>query len=86
MALDDRYRWVFPGRDVHGRETTYAIGIEDRRVIVSVPPGWVRFADPNHPDDPVKAAAIAEQAGYAMMTASYIARSTALEVGGAGGE
>lgn len=76
MALDDRYRWFFPGRDVHGREATYAIGIDDGRVIVNVPPGWLRFADPKDPDDPVKAAEIAEQAGYAMVTASYVARGS----------
>lgn len=74
MALDDRYRWLFPGRDVHGREATYAIGIDDGRVIVNVPPGWLRFEDPNHPDDPDLAAEMAEKAGYAMVTASYVAR------------
>lgn len=74
MALDERYMWVFPGRDVHGRETTYAIGIDNGRVIVSVPPGWARFEDPDYPDDLEKAADIAEQAGYSMVTASYVAR------------
>lgn len=80
MALDSRYRWFFPGRDVHGRAATYAIGIDDGRVIVNVPPGWLRFADPKDPDDPVKAAELAEQAGYSMVTASFVARSAALEV------
>jgi hypothetical protein len=86
MTLDSRYRWFFPGRDVHGREATYAIGIDDGRVIVNVPPGWLRFADPKDPDDPVKAAEIAERAGYSLVTASYVARSASLEVGGSGGE
>lgn len=86
MALDSRYQWSFPGLDVHGRAATYAIGIDNGRVIVNVPPGWLRFADPEDPDDVAKAAEIAEQAGYSMVTASYVARSAALEVGRPGGE
>jgi hypothetical protein len=55
MTLDSRYKWVFPVKDVHGREGTLGIGIEDGRVIVSAP-RWFTFDDPD----------LAEQCGYSL--------------------
>lgn len=63
MALDERYRWAFEVTDVHGREVTVGIGIEDGNVIVSAP-RWYKA-------DPVTAQRIS--VGYA--EAAYIAAS-----------
>lgn len=65
MALDSRYRWIFPVKDVHGRDATIGIGIEDGRVIVSAP-RWFTFDD-GRPE-------LAEQVGYSLVTASFVAR------------
>jgi hypothetical protein len=74
MALDGRYMWKFPAKDVHGREITFAVGIDEGQVIINLVPGWGAFTDPQHPEDLEQAAKTAEQAGYAMVTASYVAR------------
>lgn len=73
MALDSRYKWFFPIRDVHERDQTFAIGIDNSRVIVQAPT-WFKFCDPKHPEDAELAGEMAEKAGYALVTASYVVR------------
>lgn len=68
MALDHRYRWTFPVRDAHGREGTFAVGIDvtpdGRRKVIVNAPSWLTFDDPE----------LAEQAGYCLTSAAYVAR------------
>jgi hypothetical protein len=64
MELDSRYRWLFPVKDVHGRDVTLGIGLENGRVIISLGLGWCEVEDP----------ALVDEIGYSFTTASYVAR------------
>lgn len=63
MTLDNRYKWIFPVKDVHGRDCTLGIGIDDGKVIVNAP-RWFTFDDPE----------LVEQVGYSLVSAAYVAR------------
>lgn len=62
--LDERYRWLFPVKDAHGRDATFGIGIENGNVIVSIGIGWCRVEDLE----------LVDEIGYSFTTASYVAR------------
>jgi hypothetical protein len=84
MTLDSRYKWVFPVKDVHGRDGTLGIGIEDGRVIVSAP-RWFTFGDPR-PCRAVRVQPGDRRLSGAWPVACPGGRSASLEVGGPGGE